>query len=246
MGLDYLAAEWLAGRVARDIECAVTPVIPVGFSRQWMAFPGTLSLRRDTVAAVMDDIVKSLIRHGIDRVLIINGHGRNSAILNDLCLRVRYETGCPDQPRGLVQDRPRPSRGGRAGPACRQQAARTRLRAGDRGHARACGGARTRARVDGSRTVGQRDPVLFEGVDELTIGPGRDADLGPLRGVRRLLPESRSRRHGALRRRPARRSDTSHRGDRPAGPRAGRRPHRRVRRRASERAGHRPPRPDIY
>jgi len=93
MGLDYLAAEWLAERVARDIECLVTPVIPVGFSRQWMGFPGTLSLRHDTVAAVVDDIIKSLIHHGVDRVLIINGHGRNSAILNDLCLKIRYETG---------------------------------------------------------------------------------------------------------------------------------------------------------
>jgi creatinine amidohydrolase len=171
MGLDYLAAEWFAERVARDIECAVTPVIPIGFSRQWMAFPGTLSLRRDTVAALMDDIVKSLIHHGINRVLIINGHGRQSAILNDLCLRVRYETGALishidwfkivhahlDE-LGLV--RPAGSR-----PLAHASELETAVMlAMDEEQGREL------AWMDRAR-IGRKDPVLFPGVDELTIAP---------------------------------------------------------------------------
>ena len=127
----------------------MTPVIPVGFSRQWMAFPGTLSLRRETVAAVVDDLIKSLIHHGVDRVLIINGHGRNSAILNDLCLRIRYETGALishvdwfkivhahlDEV-GLVRPASEPAAGARLG-------------ARDGGHARDRGGTKRAAGVDG-------------------------------------------------------------------------------------------------
>ena len=171
MGLDYLAAEWLAGRVAQDVECAVTPVIPIGFSRQWMAFPGTLSLRHETVAAVMDDIVKSLIHHGIDRVLIINGHGRNSAILNDLCLRVRYETGALIshvdwfkivhahlETVGLV----RPAGSRPLAHASELETAVMLALAEEQG--------RELVWMDRAR-IGRRDPILFEGAHELEIAP---------------------------------------------------------------------------
>jgi creatinine amidohydrolase len=171
MGLDYMAAEWLADRVARDIECVVTPVIPVGFSRQWMRFPGTLSLRRETVGAVVDDLVKSLIHHGIDRVLIINGHGRNSATLNDLCLRVRYETGAlvshvdwfkivHAHLAELGLERPPGSR-----PLAHASELETAVMlALQEAHGRDL------VWMDRAR-AGHRDKVLFEGVDELEIAP---------------------------------------------------------------------------
>lgn len=171
MGLDYLAAEWLAARVAREVDCVVTPVIPVGFSRQWMAFPGTLSLRRETVAAVVDDLIKSLIHHGVDRVLIINGHGRNSAILNDLCLRIRYETGALIshvdwfkivhahlEEVGLV--RPAGNR-----PLAHASELETAVML-------AIEAERSERLVWMDRArVGRRDAVLFEGVEELEMAP---------------------------------------------------------------------------
>ena len=171
MGLDYMAAEWLAERVARDVECLVTPVIPVGFSRQWMNFPGTISLRRDTVAAVIDDIVKSLIHHGINRVLIINGHGRNSAVLNDLCLRIRYETGAllshidwfkivHAHMAEVGLERPAGNR-----PLAHASELETAvLLAMEEAHGREL------VWMDRAR-VGVRDKVLFEGVPELEMAP---------------------------------------------------------------------------
>jgi creatinine amidohydrolase/Fe(II)-dependent formamide hydrolase-like protein len=58
-----------------------------------MDYPGTLTLRRNTFEAVVDDLCKSMIWHGSKRVIIVNGHGRNTVILNDLALRLKYETG---------------------------------------------------------------------------------------------------------------------------------------------------------
>jgi creatinine amidohydrolase len=58
-----------------------------------MDYPGTITLRRNTFEAVVDDLCKSMIWHGSKRVIIINGHGRNTVILNDLALRLKYETG---------------------------------------------------------------------------------------------------------------------------------------------------------
>lgn len=93
MGLDYLCAEKVAALTAEQVDCVVCPVLPIGFSRQWMNYAGSLTLRRDTFQAMVEDVVNSLIWHGVNRVVILNGHGRNSFLLNDLCLKVRYATG---------------------------------------------------------------------------------------------------------------------------------------------------------
>ena len=35
----------------------------------------------------------SLIWHGSERIVIMDGHGRNYVILNDAALRLKFETG---------------------------------------------------------------------------------------------------------------------------------------------------------
>jgi creatinine amidohydrolase len=47
-----------------------------------MAFPGTISLRPTTLIAVLEDVFRSLYRHGFRRVLVVNGHGGNAAALS--------------------------------------------------------------------------------------------------------------------------------------------------------------------
>lgn len=88
------ACSWeVTQRVARLVDCVYVPPLPVGFARQWMGYSGTLMLRRSTFEAMVEDICKSLLWHGTKRIVIINGHGRNTVILNDLALRLKYETG---------------------------------------------------------------------------------------------------------------------------------------------------------
>jgi creatinine amidohydrolase len=57
----------------------ITPVVPVGFSPEHLRFPGTISLREETLAAVVEDYVSSLERHGVTRVLLLPSHGGNFA-----------------------------------------------------------------------------------------------------------------------------------------------------------------------
>jgi creatinine amidohydrolase len=59
-----------------------TPV-PVGISPHWMDRKGTLTLRRETFLAVVYEICESLKTHGVTRILILNGHGGNSAPLRE-------------------------------------------------------------------------------------------------------------------------------------------------------------------
>ena len=52
----------------------------VGISEHWMEFPGTLSLQRETFVSMAYDICDSLRRHGIEHILIVNGHAGNGPL----------------------------------------------------------------------------------------------------------------------------------------------------------------------
>ena len=92
LGLDTACSWEVTQRVARLVDCVYAPPLPIGFARQWMGFAGTLMLRRSTFEAMVEDVCKSFLWHGSKRIVIINGHGRNTAILNDVALRLKYET----------------------------------------------------------------------------------------------------------------------------------------------------------
>ncbi|HEY3184921.1 MAG TPA: creatininase family protein [Gaiellaceae bacterium] len=59
----------------------VPPTIFAGSSEHHMAFAGTISLRPETLAAVVRDVCLSLAQHDFRRLLIVNGHGGNRALL---------------------------------------------------------------------------------------------------------------------------------------------------------------------
>jgi len=70
------AAERLYPRVI------VTPPINIGFSPFHMGFPGSLTLRHETLIELSLDIHASLKRHGIQKVVTVNGHGGNEKPLH--------------------------------------------------------------------------------------------------------------------------------------------------------------------
>jgi creatinine amidohydrolase len=59
----------------------VTPTINMGVSPHHLNFPGTISLKPDTLIAVLRDIVQSLKHQGIKKFLFLNAHGGNQATL---------------------------------------------------------------------------------------------------------------------------------------------------------------------
>jgi creatinine amidohydrolase len=76
---DLAVAEALAHRLETDLGDAAVlcPPIPYGISEHHMGFAGTLTLRPDTFAGVVLDVVESLAHWGVRRVLVVNGHGGN-------------------------------------------------------------------------------------------------------------------------------------------------------------------------
>jgi creatinine amidohydrolase len=67
----------LADAASRQSGVLVAPPLNFGASPYFMGYPGTLSLRISTVLDVVEDLVRSLYRHGFRRVLVLNGHGGN-------------------------------------------------------------------------------------------------------------------------------------------------------------------------
>lgn len=59
----------------------VVPPIWTGFSPHHMDFCGTISVRQSTLFSLVYDILDSLIHHGISRILLLNSHGGNMALL---------------------------------------------------------------------------------------------------------------------------------------------------------------------
>jgi creatinine amidohydrolase len=74
MGLDTYNAMHLAEDVAEQTDVLITPPLWFGDSSHHTAFPGTISLRSETMIAVVKDILRSLIKHDFSKILIINGH----------------------------------------------------------------------------------------------------------------------------------------------------------------------------
>lgn len=77
----------LAGRVT----ALALPLLPIGKSNEHLAIPGTLSFSAETLLRVLSDLARSLAVARVGRLLILNGHGGNRAVL-DIAVRDMRET----------------------------------------------------------------------------------------------------------------------------------------------------------
>ena len=66
----------------------IAPPLPFGISPYFTAYPGTLSLRPETFAAVVQEVVEGLLVQGFRKVLVSNGHGGNSGLLDPLLIEL--------------------------------------------------------------------------------------------------------------------------------------------------------------
>jgi creatinine amidohydrolase len=74
LGVDTYVAIGLAEDAAKRARVLVAPPLWYGESSHHMALPGTISLRADTLLAVVKDVSRSLARHGFRKLVLINGH----------------------------------------------------------------------------------------------------------------------------------------------------------------------------
>ena len=80
--VDAILAERIALEAAEPLGIPVYPAMPFGCAPYFSAFPGSISLRVETLLAVVRDVIASMFTSGFRRVLIVNGHGGNAAVGN--------------------------------------------------------------------------------------------------------------------------------------------------------------------
>ena len=92
---DLAVAQALADRLHTDLgeEAVICPPVTYGLSEHHMGFPGTMTLRPDTLMAIFDDLIESLAVWGLRRVLVVNGHGGNIDALRLISRHARLDHG---------------------------------------------------------------------------------------------------------------------------------------------------------
>ncbi len=80
---DRLIGEYFSGLLNKEMEdkVLILPIVAVGCSDHHMDFSGTLSLSHNTFAAVVKEMIQSVLHHGFYNIILLNSHGGNQGIM---------------------------------------------------------------------------------------------------------------------------------------------------------------------
>lgn len=94
---DSITSTEVAKRAGEKAGILYTPTLWLGYSPQHMKAPGggtgSITLRVETYLNLIYDLGRSLIHHGFNRVIFVNGHGSNVKVVDPVLRRLRTETG---------------------------------------------------------------------------------------------------------------------------------------------------------
>jgi len=90
LGTDTLQVWEVARRAAERVPALVCPPVAYGYCRSTRDHPGTLSIRPETVRALVLDIGRELARQGVRGIVIVSGHagGIHMAALEEAAERL--------------------------------------------------------------------------------------------------------------------------------------------------------------
>jgi creatinine amidohydrolase len=90
---DFVVAERIALAAAERAGAICAPVLPFGYAEFFRGIAGGMQLRADTFRRVLRDMIDSFTDHGLDHVVIVNGHSTNASLIADVAHQVRRDTG---------------------------------------------------------------------------------------------------------------------------------------------------------
>ncbi|MFD7161112.1 creatininase family protein [Kribbella sp. NPDC059898] len=79
---DTVVACLIAQGIAETYDLRLLPPVTISCSHEHEGFAGTVSISASTVMTMINDIRTSLARSGVDRLVIVNGHGGNHVLTN--------------------------------------------------------------------------------------------------------------------------------------------------------------------
>lgn len=77
LGTDMFEAHAVACRAAKLEPAIVFPAYPYGINHESAHLPGSVTLRRNLVLDLLENICDEMARHGLTRIILFSGHGGN-------------------------------------------------------------------------------------------------------------------------------------------------------------------------
>lgn len=90
---DFLLTEALASRVAEGAGAIVAPTTPFGYADYFRPIPGGIQLKAETFCLMLRDYADNFLHHGLDRLVIFNGHSGNAPLIDQVTRQIRRDTG---------------------------------------------------------------------------------------------------------------------------------------------------------
>ncbi len=79
--------------LTNDVKALVLPIQTIGKSNEHLAFPGTLTLSAETAIRAWTEIGESVHRAGCRKLVIVNSHGGNVAVIDIVARDLRVRLG---------------------------------------------------------------------------------------------------------------------------------------------------------
>lgn len=92
LGTDFYEATGVAKIVSSRTGVLLAPVLFSGYSVYHSGFPGTLSLKPETMEAVLFETAELLIKYGFRKIMFFNYHGGNRLVESTVIHRINHTT----------------------------------------------------------------------------------------------------------------------------------------------------------
>ena len=92
LGTDYYESFGLSKLISEQTGVVVAQVLMVGYSIYHSGFPGTLSLKPETMEQVLFESVEVLLKYGFRRFMFFNYHGGNNIVQDKVIHRINHST----------------------------------------------------------------------------------------------------------------------------------------------------------
>lgn len=92
LGTDFFESFGMAKMISAATGVMVVPVVMAGYSYYHSGFPGTLSLKPETLEQVLFETAEMLIKYGFRRIMFFDYHGGNRVAEQGVIHRINHRT----------------------------------------------------------------------------------------------------------------------------------------------------------